>query len=151
MAVTIHEEDLKEDYKSVFQYWDDFLEYRNFRILRLQETGNHVYYEPKKGPHETYLPFCHSPELKEYQVWMEGYQETGVSMVASLWGKAKARNFAEACHKVACANYLKSIKLEETKEKLNYTAGRWDYDPARLTYWGCNLYWNEKDARRAFG
>lgn len=151
MAVTVKMLEVQNEYERVSEYWGSFLEYKDFRLKRLAESGHYVYYDDHQDQDQPIEPVNHWEDLKEYEVWMEGHIATGDRSNAHLWGKAKARNFAEACHKVACANYLKNIKKDEVDPKMQYGLGRWDYDPASLTYWGCNLFDNEKDARRAFG
>lgn len=71
---------------------------------------------------------------KTYEVWSEGYSISGNSADASLMGTIEANTFQEACEKLA-------------EEKLWLT----DFDPARLTYWGCRLFDNEQAARESFG
>ena len=113
--------------------------------------------KPKESSHYTVLDFSKPVkpppplELKEYEVWMEGYRATGEYGTASLWGKSIARSFEEACHKIACENYLKRTKEDETNPYKNFGIGRWDYDPHKLTYWACKLYETELEARKSFG
>lgn len=70
-------------------------------------------------------------EPREFEIWSEGYAMTGDHGGAHLMGKAIGRTFQEACD-----NYFKKDR---------------DYKSKRLTYWGCRLYNNEKDARKSFG
>lgn len=119
--------------------------------LLAERRGEPNYYTNQHGAERTVPPINHFPELADYEVWMEGYAATGEQGAATLWGKAKARNFAEACHKVACANYLKSIQQAETSPSQQYAIGRWDYDPGKLAYWGCRLYWSRELAAKSFG
>lgn len=74
------------------------------------------------------------PGGRDWEVWAEGYAATGESGGATLLGHAIARTFREACDKVA--GELSDPKL---------------YNSKQLTYWGCRLYDNEADARKAFG
>lgn len=83
--------------------------------------------------------------LVEYEVWVEGFTATGESGQAHLWGKVKARSFKEACHRIACQNYLKNIEEQEMG------LGRWDYNPNRQTLWACRLFETEAEARESFG
>lgn len=69
----------------------------------------------------------------KYQIWSEGYEATGNSSGADLLGEAEANDFASAC----------SV-LFEGSEHAKY------FDKQRLTYWGCRLFDNEQDARKAF-
>jgi len=72
---------------------------------------------------------------KQWEVWTEGWAATGEGGPATLLGKAIAPTFREACQIVI------------TRKKMN--DGNWD--PKRLTYWGCKLYDSEKAARKSFG
>jgi len=132
--------------------WDNVDEFVEFYLLRLSEKNADTnYYTDKNGEEQVIPPINHYPELKEYEVWMTGFAATGQSAKAHLLGKAKARNFAEACHKVVCEKYLENIKETESDPKTQYGIGRWDYNGNELTYWGCELYWSEELARKSFG
>lgn len=126
-----------------------FISFEQFvqeRIQYLTERGKFVYFDGKR-----YDPVNHFP-LKEYEVWMEGYSTTGEHQKAHLVGRVKARNFAQACHKLMCQNKLAEIDRENASGSTGYKDyGRWDYDPGRLSVWGMKLHWNEEMARRAFG
>jgi hypothetical protein len=74
-------------------------------------------------------------EIKEWDIWVEGYKATGESSTAKFLGTEKGRTFRDAC--VAYAE--KNPKWAK------------DFDPGRLEHWGCALYNNETDARAAFG
>lgn len=67
------------------------------------------------------------------QVWMEGFQATGESSKAQLMGTVKAETFSEAC------------------QKLSYERTELDWNEQRTKIWGCRLFDNEADARRAYG
>lgn len=69
--------------------------------------------------------------MKKYEIWMEGYAVTGNTADATLCGTVEAETFAEACKK-----HFKGDK---------------DFDPIKLNVWGCRLFDNETDARKAFG
>jgi len=66
-----------------------------------------------------------------FDVWSEGYSITGNKSGAMFHGQFDADSFRDAC--VKCFNDDKN------------------FDADKLTYWGCGLYDNEKDARRTFG
>lgn len=70
----------------------------------------------------------------KYEVWCEGYAATGESAPAFKIGEAEAESFSKACAIVMDTDERRRI-----------------FDPARLTYWGCRLFDNEADARKAFG
>lgn len=71
------------------------------------------------------------PAATIWQIWCEGYRITGNSNVAQLLAVVEAPTFRAAC---------------ETK-----FFGDKDFNSEALTYWGCRLFDNELDARRAFG
>lgn len=75
-------------------------------------------------------------ERKIYSVWMEGYSTNGNAAQAQFMGEAIAYDFNEA---------VKNILIMK----------EWDLSHLKYgnppTYWGCKLFDNEKDARRAFG
>ena len=74
--------------------------------------------------------------IKWYAVWMEGYCTQGNSSKAKMIGMSRADSFQEACE-VAYTD--KDGKVDEL------------FDPERLTYWGCRLFDNEREARKSFG
>ncbi len=75
-------------------------------------------------------------ELRQFDVWTEGYCCTGASSRATYHGSTSATSFQDAC------NYL---------FKINPHYDERHYDSERLTYWGCRLFSNEADARKSFG
>ena len=76
-----------------------------------------------------------APGERMIEVWCEGFSATGQSGPATFWGSTLARDFPEACKKLA---------VQKPKFK--------DYfDPEHMTWWGCRLYDNATDARRSFG
>ena len=66
-----------------------------------------------------------------YDIWMEGYAMNGGNGTATLFSIVEADSFQEACDK-----NFKNDSL---------------YIPGHLSYWGCGLFDNEKDARKNFG
>jgi hypothetical protein len=83
---------------------------------------------------------------------MQGFAVTGQQCGATLIGKAKARNFAQACHIVMCKHFLNyNNKINKPNFKGHTQPGRWDYNPNDLSEWGCGLYWSEELARKSFG
>lgn len=127
-------------------------EFEEFYLLYLREKGNYIYYWPERGDRVELKQINHHPELKEYEIWMTGYQATGESNTAVLLGKVKARNFAQACHIYYCKSFL---EYQEEYNDIDYKeyidVARWDYDGNRLSIWMCNLYWSEELARKSFG
>lgn len=140
---------ISTDYKSLKEKGINIEDHLEWNSETIDDTN---YYTNKEGIEVTISPVKHFPDLKEYEVWMEGYAATGERGGAHLWGKAYARNFAQACHIVAAESKLKHIKEENNSLNKDYVSpSRWDYDPSRLTYWGCNLHWSEEKAKKSFG
>lgn len=71
--------------------------------------------------------------LKTYEIWAEGYQTNGEHGTASLLNRVVAANFLDACRK----KYHWDSYYSE-RDGIPY-------------YWGCRLFDNEADARKAFG
>lgn len=135
------------------RYWPEGIDkFEEFYLLYLREKGNYVYYWPAQGDRIQLPQINHHPELKEYEIWMTGYRATGESSTASLLGKIKARNFAQACHIYYCQNFLKSQEEYNNPNYKQYIdTARWDYDGNSLSIWACSLYWSEEIARKTFG
>jgi len=68
---------------------------------------------------------------KRWGVWVEGYSTTGDCDRAQLVGEVQADSFESACKELLSGNSC--------------------FDPNKLTLWGCKLFDNETDARKAFG
>lgn len=151
MAITTYFESIQEKFKP--QYWKSIDEFEEFYLRDLAERrADTNYYTDRNGIERTIPPINHFPELKEYEVWMEGYAVTGERSGAQLVGKTKARSFAQACHILMCKQHLEFMEKENQPEYEKYsTPGRWDYDPSSLTYWACKLYWSEELAKKSFG
>jgi len=129
----------------------DLERYEFFYLQYLREKGDFVYYTDVLNKEIKLEPINHMP-LKEYEVWSEGYRATGESGDATLHGKAKARNFGQACDIVFCKERLEWIEKVNDPSYVQYEDySRWDYDSSAKSYWGCRLFWNEVDARRSFG
>lgn len=73
--------------------------------------------------------------MKEFNIWMEGYQALGNNATASYLGTYSGKDFRDACIKWASSN--------SERGQL--------YDRIRNTYWGCRLFDNEIDAKAKFG
>jgi hypothetical protein len=151
MAISLTFAQIQEKFNPTYWKSIDEFEEHYIQFLREKSFSGHIYYTDRAGKEVKYNPVCHWPELKEYEVWMTGYAATGESDVASLYGKAKARNFEEACHIVACKSYLEWTEKDQIEGKSNYDAGRWDYDPHRLSFWGCTFHWSHELAAKTFG
>jgi hypothetical protein len=74
--------------------------------------------------------------MKNFNIWSTGYRITGNDGTAHFHGTQIANSFQEACDK---------FFSNKNNDK------RGDYDSQRLTFWGCSLHDNEKDARIPFG
>lgn len=73
--------------------------------------------------------------LKQYDIWSEGFRTNGEASGAFFIGTSLGSNFKEACDNLA-------IKDANFKRY---------YNNSDLTYWGCKLFDNEADARVNFG
>lgn len=74
--------------------------------------------------------------MKVYEIWLEGYAATGNRGTARYLGSSAGRSFKDACRRAL---------ISAGSDLKNY------YDPVKNTYWGCNFYDNEADARKYFG
>jgi hypothetical protein len=75
---------------------------------------------------------------KVFEIWSEGFRATGDIGTAHKHGEQEGEDFADACRK-------------QFADDPPNDWGRSDFDPDRLTYWGCRLFDNEADARERFG
>jgi len=151
MAISTNYDTVKKEYNP--EKWKSIDEFEAFYLREIQETtSDWNYYTNKCGEEITIEPIKHHPELKEYEVWMEGYAATGESGGAQLIGKTKAQNFAQACHIVMCEQKLNEIKEENNPSNTEYCDPcRWDYSPHQLSYWACKLFWSKELASKSFG
>lgn len=74
---------------------------------------------------------------KLFSIWSEGYACTGQSAGAYLHGCAYGFTFREAC--------IQFFTIDKKNDHTKY------FDAENLGYWGCRLFDNEVDARKAFG
>lgn len=76
---------------------------------------------------------------REFEVWMEGWQDNGGIQTAQLLGKGVGYSFSEA--------------VADLKEKLGRKAKDWRHDVVKNKWsdYGCDFYDNEKDARAFVG
>lgn len=150
MAISTSFESVLKKYNP--KYWKSIDEFEQYYLQEIAENSEINFYTDRNGVELKISDINHHPELKEYEVWMEGYAATGERGTAQLLGKVKARNFGQACHIVMCKNHLEWMKKENQPDYKQYsTPSRWDYDPNKLTYWGCKLYWSEELAKKYFG
>lgn len=73
--------------------------------------------------------------MKQYEIWSEGYRATCESSGACFHAVSSGETFKNAVDNFAAID----------KEFNKY------YDGENMTYWGCNLFDNERDARKTFG
>lgn len=74
----------------------------------------------------------------KYEIWIEGFLIQGMEGVparAEKLAEIEAPSFKEACDR-----YFRMPLVNDE-----------NYDPEKLTDWGCRLFDNEADARRSFG
>jgi len=74
-------------------------------------------------------------DTEHFDIWAEGYRATGQSSGATYLGSEKAETFRQACKKHA-----------RKDSQFNYY-----FNEESMTYWGCKLFDNERDARKSFG
>ncbi len=104
--------------------------------------GETIYLDHYLGPLDPYLEatditdiYINRPNeiwVERYQMWPEPSDRSGARFICSSEGLT----FKDACKK---AN-----ELGEFKEY-------GDFDPQRLSLWGCRLFDNESEARASFG
>ncbi len=93
MAITTSFTGIQKEFNP--QYWKSIDDFEEYYLRRIQETmADRNYYTDRNGVERQIDFINHFPELKEYEVWCEGYAATGESSDATLIGKAFARNFA---------------------------------------------------------
>ena len=76
---------------------------------------------------------CHKKLIVE--IWVEGYQATGQQGTANCFGWYRANSLLEACEKLA--------KVNPEFDRL--------FVRHFMTYWGCKIFDNEEEARKAYG
>jgi hypothetical protein len=70
-----------------------------------------------------------------FEIWAEGYRASGDSAPAHLVGTSYGKSFKEAVERYADSDI----------------SFRMNYDPDKMTHWGCNLFDNETDAKKVYG
>ena len=73
--------------------------------------------------------------LRIFEIWSEGYRATGQKASARFHGLANGMTFADAC-----SNFFGDDPLFKQHEATG-----------ALTYWGCQLFDSEDEARQSFG
>jgi hypothetical protein len=74
--------------------------------------------------------------MPEFEIWIEGHQAQGSHGKAKMIARVEADNFVSACNEFALTPKAKDYG---------------NFDREQLTFWGCKLFDNEKDARKSFG
>jgi len=77
--------------------------------------------------------------MRTFEIWSEGYRATGEAATATCHGTFEGATFTEAVQR-----YLETLGQENRAFYRQHNDGTW-------TCWGCRLFDNEADARKAFG
>ena len=89
-------------------------------------------------------------ELKEYEVWIEGYEVPDFEVTHQgkhqFLGKVSACSWEQACAIAVKENMRKHYPPERLEEKFKLY-----FDPVELSFWHCRLFDNEEDAAKKFG
>lgn len=97
-------------------------------------------------------------QLKEYDIWAEGFVITGqTSQAFKLTEKdgfnrpVLAESFNDAVRKFRKENPTSSVYIREYNPE-NFTSRKaYENRRSNWAYWGCALFDNEADARKSFG
>ncbi len=143
---------LVKEWRENNQGFDTIIEYISYRIMLVREKGSAITYMDEQGIIHKHEGINHFPQLKEYEIWMEGFKTKDNEIVqASLVTILYARNFAQACHMAMCEAFLRYCTKVNDPSFDGYAEVGWTYSPKMLTDWGCRLFWNEQMARKSFG
>jgi hypothetical protein len=80
--------------------------------------------------------------MKSFEVWVEGYRATGESSTAQKLGTFKAISFDQAVDQ-----WLDTKSSDEVQRYYQHHPDR----EQKHTWWGCDLFDNETEARKSFG
>ncbi len=87
--------------------------------------------------------------MKQFEIWMEGFGSTGVHCKAQLIGLSDGESFNDAVKRYMANNANHGIS-ENTRNR--YTSDEYYIKrKSNWNVWGCNLYDNETDARKFCG
>jgi len=88
-------------------------------------------------------------EVREFEIWMEGYAATGEYDGAQMIGTGFGRTFDEAVTDYMSKNPESGIEMNGRGRYVSELA----YQNRRSNWniWACNLFDNEIDARKGFG
>ena len=84
--------------------------------------------------------------LKTYNIYSEGYITTGARAGAQFMGRAKGRNFHEACK-----NFFRRVIGIYELEDDGLVAYDPYYNPTNNTYYACKLFDNLEEAQKCYG
>ena len=75
MAISTTFQEIEKKFKSFkLKEWKSIEEYEEYYLRDLSERlADKNYYTDKEGVEREIPPINHFPELKEYEVWIEGY------------------------------------------------------------------------------
>lgn len=84
-----------------------------------------------------------------HEIWMEGFAATGQHGSAHKIGEGEGRNFDEAVKDYMAKTPNHGIKPNDRRGYA--TEAAWLDRQSNWNIWGCNLFDNEKEARKSFG
>lgn len=90
----------------------------------------------------------------KYEIWTEGYRATGEHSTAQKIGESIGTDFSDAVKNYMSANPNSGIEEHGDAKIFNdELAGKRmrEMNKPSFSIWGCNLFSNEKDARKSFG
>ena len=87
--------------------------------------------------------------MKEFEIWMEGYVAQGDSSKAQLIGKGYGETFDDVVKDYMAKNENHGISENSRQRYISEKA--YNNRDSKWNIWACNLFDNEKDARRSFG
>lgn len=79
--------------------------------------------------------------MKLWSVWIEGFYATGEHGTASYHGEWEGETFADACAAFA------AVHDDGTYAGPDYKL----FNPQKLSWWSCQMFDNEADARKLCG
>ena len=87
--------------------------------------------------------------MKEFEIWVEGYAATGEYGTAQMIGKGFGETFDDAVRDYMSKNTNNGIEVNDRDRYINEES----YQKRRSNWniWACSLFDNETDARKSFG
>lgn len=124
--------------------WDTFENFKDAYIDYLRQTiVSELTYIKSDGEREIFDPIIHAEDTITFEIWMEASMSGDHHEELQMIGKVAARNFTEACHKLACKQYLEQVLKNESDTLCainKVMIGVWGYDPEELSYFGRKWY-----------